>query len=84
MKRMSRLLWGLMVSWLAVAAAAQPAPADRNQRMDRSAAAREQQAGSARKSAPAAVPRGDLRGDISSNARARNEPPRQENQRQQP
>jgi hypothetical protein len=78
MKPMSLLLCGIAVSSLAVGAQAQHAPHDANRQSEsataQSPAPRNDPHG--RQAAPS-VPRGDLRGDIASNARQRAENSRQ-------
>ena len=82
MKPMSLLVCGIVVSSLAAGAPAQQRPRDLNWQPGQPAGlhAWQQEDARNREFTPPA-PRGDLRGDIASNARARPEPPRAEGQR---
>jgi hypothetical protein len=82
MKPMSLLLCGIVVSSMAAPAFAQQRPQTWNWRPDHPATveAWQQSETRARGFTPPA-PRGDLRGDIASNVRARPEPPREDSTR---
>jgi hypothetical protein len=77
MKPMSLLLCGIVISSMAAPALAQERPQGGNWRPDRAAALEAWQQGDAHghEFTPPA-PRGDLRGDIASNVRARPDAPR--------
>jgi hypothetical protein len=79
MKPMSLLLCGIVVSSMAAPALAQQRTQGWNWRPDRTASveAWQQSETHSREFTPP-TPRGDLRGDIASNARARPEPPRED------
>ncbi|AJZ59365.1 hypothetical protein OI25_24 [Paraburkholderia fungorum] len=80
MKPMSLLLCGIVVSSMAAPALAQQRPQGWNWRPDRTATVQAWQQGDARgRDFTPPAPRGDLRGDIASNARMRPEsPPRED------
>jgi hypothetical protein len=83
---MSLLLCGIVVSFAAASSFAQQRPPGWNWRPDQPAtlqAWQETEARSNRDFTPPA-PRGDLRGDIASNVRARPEPPRDDDARRRP
>ncbi|MFM0208768.1 hypothetical protein PQQ96_15290 [Paraburkholderia sediminicola] len=76
MKPMSLLLCGIVVSSMAAPALAQQRPQGSNWRPDHTATVEASQQGETRnRDFTPPVPRGDLRGDIASNVRARPEPP---------
>ncbi|NMM01046.1 hypothetical protein HHL24_24280 [Paraburkholderia sp. RP-4-7] len=79
MKPMSLLLCGIVVSSMAAPALAQQRPQGWNWRPDHTATAEAwQQSEPRNRDFTPPVPRGDLRGDIASNARTRQEPPRED------
>ncbi len=79
MKPMSLLLCGIVVSSMAAPALAQQRPQGGNWRPDHTATVEASQQNETRsRDFTPPVPRGDLRGDIASNVRARPEPPRED------
>ncbi|RKF49547.1 hypothetical protein [Paraburkholderia fungorum] len=79
MKPMSLLLCGIVVSSMAAPALAQQRPQGWNGRPDHAATVQAwQQSDSRSRDFTPPAPRGDLRGDIASNARMRPEPPPRE------
>ncbi|RDJ97857.1 hypothetical protein [Paraburkholderia lacunae] len=79
MKPMSLLLCGIVVSSMAAPALAQQRPQGSSSRPDHTASVDAWQQSAARnRDFTPPVPRGDLRGDIASNVRARPEPPRED------
>ncbi|MDE1011063.1 hypothetical protein PQR68_16865 [Paraburkholderia agricolaris] len=79
MKPMSLLLCGIVVSSMAAPALAQQRPQGWNWRPDHTATVQAWQQNDARgRDFTPPAPRGDLRGDIASNARMRPEPPRED------
>ena len=82
MKPMSLLLCGIVISSMAAPALAQERPQAWNWRPDRTASLDAWQQNEARnRDFTPPVPRGDLRGDIASNVRARPEAPREDSTR---
>lgn len=82
MKPMSLLLCGIVISSLAAPALAQERPQGWNWRPDRAATLEAwQQADAHNHEFTPPAPRGDLRGDIASNVRARTDAPRVEEPR---
>ncbi|ASL42610.1 hypothetical protein bAD24_I03915 [Burkholderia sp. AD24] len=78
MKPMSLLLCGIVISSMAAPALAQQRPEGWNWRPERTASVETWQQGDARgRDFTPPVPRGDLRGDIASNVRARPDMPRE-------
>lgn len=78
MKPMSLLLCGIVISSMAAPALAQQRPEGWSWRPDRSATLEAWQQGETRgRDFTPPAPRGDLRGDIASNVRARPEVPRE-------
>jgi hypothetical protein len=82
MKSVPLLLCGVVVSLATVAAHAQHAPRDWNRQPNGAAIQSPPQEDPRGHQITPTVPRGDLRGDIASNARLRAEPSRGENRRQ--
>jgi len=79
MKPMSLLLCGIVISSIATVALAQQRPQGWNWRPDRAATLEAWQQSEARnRDFTPPTPRGDLRGDIASNVRARPDAPREE------
>ncbi|WP_090687449.1 hypothetical protein [Paraburkholderia phenazinium] len=78
MKPMSLLLCGIVVSLIAAPAFAQQKPSGWNWQPDRSTTLKAAQQGEHPREFTPPAPRGDLRGDIASNVRARPEPVREE------
>ncbi|HEY2021295.1 hypothetical protein [Paraburkholderia sp.] len=79
MKPMSPLLCGIVISSIAITALAQQRPQAWNWRPDRAATLEAwQQSEAHNREFTPPTPRGDLRGDIASNARARPDTPREE------
>jgi hypothetical protein len=81
MKPMSLLLCGIVVSLIAAPTFAQQRPSGWNWQPDRRATPDAWQQGERNRDFTPPAPRGDLRGDIASNVRARPEPVREETQR---
>jgi hypothetical protein len=82
MKPMSVLLCGIVISSMAAPALAQERQQAWNWRPDRTASLEAWQQGEARnRDFTPPAPRGDLRGDIASNVRARPETPREDSTR---
>jgi hypothetical protein len=82
MKPMSLLLCGIVISSMAAPALAQERPQAWNWRPDRTASLDAWQQNEARnRDFTPPAPRGDLRGDIASNVRARPEAPREDSTR---
>ncbi|RAS24286.1 hypothetical protein [Paraburkholderia bryophila] len=78
MKPMSLLLCGIVISSMAAPALAQQRPEGWNWRPERTASLEAWQQGDARgRDFTPPAPRGDLRGDIASNVRARPDMPRE-------
>jgi hypothetical protein len=78
MKPMSLLLCGIVISSMAAPALAQQRPQAGSWRPDRAAALEAwQQSETRNRDITPAAPRGDLRGDIASNVRARPDVPRE-------
>ncbi|WCM21206.1 hypothetical protein NDK50_07070 [Paraburkholderia bryophila] len=78
MKPMSLLLCGIVISSMAAPALAQQRPEGWNRRPERTASLEAWQQGDARgRDFTPPAPRGDLRGDIASNVRARPDMPRE-------
>ena len=77
MKPMSLLLCGIVVSLIAAPAFAQQKPPGWSWRTDRAATLEASQQGEHPREFTPPAPRGDLRGDIASNVRARPQPPRE-------
>ncbi|QCP49979.1 hypothetical protein FAZ95_12785 [Trinickia violacea] len=84
MKSMSLLLCGVVVSLATVAAHAQHAPRDWNRQSNGAPIQSLPQNDPRGPQITPTVPRGDLRGDIASNARSRAEPARGGENRRQP
>jgi hypothetical protein len=82
MKSMSLLLCGVVVSLATVAAPAQHVPRDWNRQPNGAVIQSPPQDDPHGHQISPNVPRGDLRGDIASNARLRAEPSRSESRRQ--
>ncbi|MFM0336219.1 hypothetical protein [Paraburkholderia fungorum] len=78
MKPMSLLLCGIVVSLMAAPALAQERPQGWNWRPDRTASVQASQSETRRRDFTPPTPRGDLRGDIASNVRARPDPQRED------
>ena len=79
MKPMSLLLCGIVVSSMAAPALAQERPQGWNWRPDRTASVQAwQQSETRSRDFTPPTPRGDLRGDIASNVRARPDAPRED------
>ena len=82
MKPMSLLLCGIVISSMAAPAFAQQRPQGWNWRPDRSATLEAwQQSEAHNRDFTPPAPRGDLRGDIASNVRARPDAPREDQRR---
>ncbi|MGF7134199.1 hypothetical protein P3T40_005700 [Paraburkholderia sp. EB58] len=78
MKPMSLLLCGIVVSLIAAPTFAQQRPTGWNWRPDRPARVETLQQGEHPREFTPPAPRGDLRGDIASNVRARPDQPRED------
>ncbi|MGF6633758.1 hypothetical protein [Paraburkholderia sp. MM6662-R1] len=82
MKPMSLVLCGIVISSMAAPAIAQQRPQGWNWRPDRQATLEAwQQSEAHNRDFTAPTPRGDLRGDIASNVRARPDAPREDQRR---